>query len=307
MIKRHFVVVSLADGVQLHPLKKWLRDNPGCVPSGLHPDSDTSWRLRSALTNVGWKLEMLPDRVLLTQPAQLDREYPSVGSSLDTVRIEIGTQRQVAPSGGHAIELAVSSISLDRLNRPTDPTQEWYWEGNVVEKIADFLLFNGWSIVNKADTLSKQRGADIHASRCGKTLLLEAKGLTVSELSGSAARGAEEAHKPNEPGATLVFARTSKGSSITNQASRRNGRTRLPRFSALQGAFCGDTDGLGKARDRDAHGASGRKRDDLGTGRSRCRTLLTPDQCAVPSLAPRERLTSYPQTRQRDRAMHICC
>jgi hypothetical protein len=176
MIKRHFVVVSLADGVQLHPLKKWLRDNPGCVPSGLHPDSDTSWRLRSALTNVGWKLEMLPDRVLLTQPAQLDREYPSVGSSLDTVRIEIGTQRQVAPSGGHAIELAVSSISLDRLNRPTDPTQEWYWEGNVVEKIADFLLFNGWSIVNKADTLSKQRGADIHASRCGKTLLLEAKG-----------------------------------------------------------------------------------------------------------------------------------
>ena len=57
-----------------------------------------------------------------------------------------------------------------------DVTTDWYWEGNVVEAIARFLLQDGWTIVGKADTHSKERGVDIQASRDGKTLLLEAKG-----------------------------------------------------------------------------------------------------------------------------------
>jgi hypothetical protein len=57
-----------------------------------------------------------------------------------------------------------------------DVTTDWYWEGNVVEAIARFLAQDGWTIVGKADTHSKERGVDIQASRDGKTLLLEAKG-----------------------------------------------------------------------------------------------------------------------------------
>lgn len=57
-----------------------------------------------------------------------------------------------------------------------DVTVDWFWEGNVVETIARFLADDGWTIVGKADTHSKERGIDIHASRGGRTLLVEAKG-----------------------------------------------------------------------------------------------------------------------------------
>jgi len=57
-----------------------------------------------------------------------------------------------------------------------DVTADWYWEGNVVEAIARFLTQDGWAIVGRADTHSKERGVDIQATRHGRTLLLEAKG-----------------------------------------------------------------------------------------------------------------------------------
>jgi hypothetical protein len=57
-----------------------------------------------------------------------------------------------------------------------DVTLDWFWEGNVVEAIARFLVRDGWTVVGKTDTHSKQRGVDIHATRSGRTLLVEAKG-----------------------------------------------------------------------------------------------------------------------------------
>lgn len=57
-----------------------------------------------------------------------------------------------------------------------DVTVDWYWEGNVVETIACFLAQNEWTIVSKADTRSRERGADIEAIKGGRTLLIEAKG-----------------------------------------------------------------------------------------------------------------------------------
>ena len=57
-----------------------------------------------------------------------------------------------------------------------DVTADWYWEGNVVEAIACFLAQEGWTIISKADTHSKERGVDIQASKDGRALLLEAKG-----------------------------------------------------------------------------------------------------------------------------------
>jgi hypothetical protein len=57
-----------------------------------------------------------------------------------------------------------------------DVTTDWFWEGNVVEALTRFLVSEGWQIVSKADTHSKERGVDIHATREDAVLLVEAKG-----------------------------------------------------------------------------------------------------------------------------------
>jgi hypothetical protein len=62
------------------------------------------------------------------------------------------------------------------MTNATDVTSDWYWEGNVVEALARHLERDGWSIVRKADTHSKERGVDLHVRRSGTDLLIEAKG-----------------------------------------------------------------------------------------------------------------------------------
>jgi len=72
---------------------------------------------------------------------------------------------------------AAGSRSLPGLGgEAVDVTTDWFWEGNVVDAIARFLAKDGWTIIGKADTHSKERGVDIHAMRNGQTLLVEAKG-----------------------------------------------------------------------------------------------------------------------------------
>lgn len=58
-----------------------------------------------------------------------------------------------------------------------DVTTDWYWEGNVVAALARFLESEGWSIVSLADTHTKATGVDLHASKDGRVLLIEAKGF----------------------------------------------------------------------------------------------------------------------------------
>ena len=58
-----------------------------------------------------------------------------------------------------------------------DVTADWYWEGNVVDKITNFLKRDGWVIVSKANTRVKERGVDIHATKGGTELLIEVKGF----------------------------------------------------------------------------------------------------------------------------------
>ncbi|WP_188064304.1 hypothetical protein [Sphingobium sp. KCTC 72723] len=57
-----------------------------------------------------------------------------------------------------------------------DVTQDWFWEGNVADAVASFLLASDWSIRSKADTRSKERGVDVHASKGAVELYVEAKG-----------------------------------------------------------------------------------------------------------------------------------
>ena len=57
-----------------------------------------------------------------------------------------------------------------------DATSDWFWEGNVVEAVARHLLTQGWQILQRADTLSKERGVDLYATKAGLALLVEVKG-----------------------------------------------------------------------------------------------------------------------------------
>jgi hypothetical protein len=77
-----------------------------------------------------------------------------------------------------------------------DVTGDWFWEGNVVDTLAQHLEQSGWEVVTKADTRSKARGVDIHARKNGCTLLVEAKGYP-SKFYRSLERSGET--KPTNP------------------------------------------------------------------------------------------------------------
>ncbi len=49
-------------------MKQWLRDHAEYLPAGMHPDSNTSHALRSALKKQGWRLEIRSDQVLVIKP-----------------------------------------------------------------------------------------------------------------------------------------------------------------------------------------------------------------------------------------------
>jgi hypothetical protein len=57
-----------------------------------------------------------------------------------------------------------------------DVTTDWFWEGNVVNALAHHLASKGWKIESQADTHSRERGVDLHPSKQGAILLVEAKG-----------------------------------------------------------------------------------------------------------------------------------
>ncbi len=69
MAQRHSIVIAREDGgVEVHPLKEWLRQNPGQIPSGLDANSSTSHQLRNALRRLGWTMEETPTEVRLIKP-----------------------------------------------------------------------------------------------------------------------------------------------------------------------------------------------------------------------------------------------
>lgn len=70
-IRRHKVVLKNPDGgVEVYPMKPWLRQHPEELPAGMNPDTSTSHELRRALRRKGWALEIRPDEVRLIKPAE---------------------------------------------------------------------------------------------------------------------------------------------------------------------------------------------------------------------------------------------
>ncbi len=53
---RHFLIEITDEfgGTNSFPLKDWLRNNPGYIPSGMHASESTSRQLSNGLKKAGW-------------------------------------------------------------------------------------------------------------------------------------------------------------------------------------------------------------------------------------------------------------
>src|SRR5215204_3029741 len=67
---KRFNVVLLKDdgGVEVYPMKEWLRRHPTAIPAGLDPTFSTSHQLRNALKKSGWRVQESDTEVRLIKP-----------------------------------------------------------------------------------------------------------------------------------------------------------------------------------------------------------------------------------------------
>lgn len=151
--RRFLVEVTLpGGGVAVHPMKEWLRRNPGHLPPGMSPASSTSHQLRAALKRRGWRVKETSGEVSLPAP-------PSVAA-------EAKTRVETQPVTDRLLQNAPSWVA----------TKPWWWEGNVVHAVAAFLIEGGWTIEATADTARREAGPDIKARRRDQILVVEVKG-----------------------------------------------------------------------------------------------------------------------------------
>jgi hypothetical protein len=92
-------------------------------------------------------------------------------------------ERRSGPSGklanypvGSATYQSTSVDISTYLSSADSVPDDWFWEGHVTDQIAESLKKAGWIIVSKADTVTKQRGLDLHAEKGGIDLMIEVKG-----------------------------------------------------------------------------------------------------------------------------------
>jgi hypothetical protein len=127
-VQRHSVVIPREDGgVEVHPLKEWLRQHPQEIPAGLHPSSSTSHQLRNGLRRMGWTMQETPTEIRLIKP----------GAATDSGIIGevLGSDEPVTDDGSDpfftleyqlrdflASNLATIAINRRRLRLYVDPT-----------------------------------------------------------------------------------------------------------------------------------------------------------------------------------------
>src|SRR5690348_1425549 len=74
-MQRHIVAIANEDGgVEVYPLKEWLRQHPEYIPPGLDPTSSTSHQLRSGLVKQGWAMQETPSEIRLIKPGASSAE-----------------------------------------------------------------------------------------------------------------------------------------------------------------------------------------------------------------------------------------
>jgi len=95
-VKRFNVVIAKDDGgVEIYPMKEWLRQHPDRVPAGLDATSSTSHELRSGLKKTGWSVQSTDNEVRLVMPGAANLEG-NVGAVLGGDELEEEAQPEAA-------------------------------------------------------------------------------------------------------------------------------------------------------------------------------------------------------------------
>jgi len=82
------------------------------------------------------------------------------------------------------------------LHDDASDTRPWHWEGHVQDALGVFLVTEGWSVTQKADTASKEPGIDIVATKDRRWLAIEVKGYPSTTYEYGPRRGEP---KPTSP------------------------------------------------------------------------------------------------------------
>jgi hypothetical protein len=92
-LKRFNVVIPKDDGgVELYPMKEWLRQRPDQIPPGLDATTSTSHQLRGGLKKLGWIVQELEDETHLILPGDVDlqnRIQDLLGDKSDATDAEV--------------------------------------------------------------------------------------------------------------------------------------------------------------------------------------------------------------------------
>jgi hypothetical protein len=129
-VKKRFNVVVPKDdgGVELYPMKEWLRQNPENIPPGMDPTSNTSHQLRDRLARSGWSVQETPSEVRLRLPGDHAPETTIdavLGEDLDSTEAEapeayFGLEYQLRDF--LAQNLGAIDVKEKRLTLYVDPT-----------------------------------------------------------------------------------------------------------------------------------------------------------------------------------------
>ncbi|WP_194291234.1 endonuclease NucS domain-containing protein [Agrobacterium tumefaciens] len=129
MVQRHMVVIPKDDGgIEVYPLKNWLRQNPEYLPAGLDATSNTSHQLRAALRQTGWTMQETPDEVRLIFPGHSAHVVEDLLGGADDTENETGNDAAPYFSLEYQLRdfLASNLSSIDfggrRLRLYVDPT-----------------------------------------------------------------------------------------------------------------------------------------------------------------------------------------
>jgi hypothetical protein len=76
--------------------------------------------------------------------------------------------------------------------------KDWFWEGNVQKKIAAYMEnYEGFEILETADTMTKARGPDILAEKTGIKRIVSVKGFPSDKYVDGNNRGYKKRTNPN--------------------------------------------------------------------------------------------------------------
>jgi hypothetical protein len=72
-MRRFNIVIPKEDGgIEVHPMKEWLRQHPDNIPPGMDTRENTSHQLRDNLLKMGWRIQETDTEVRLIPPGISD-------------------------------------------------------------------------------------------------------------------------------------------------------------------------------------------------------------------------------------------